>query len=201
VPVRDAELVPPPLDPHPEAARAPAPAEYPLGPPLIGALLRMPVDAVVARIMGDLHDAGFTDLVPARFVVLRYPGPHDRRPSELAAEAGMTKQAMNYLLGQMERLGYLTRDDDPDDQRSKRIHLTERGHAAARPIRQSVADIETELQRQLGPTQFDQLRQLLGQLNTTSFVRDFHQRPLRTTRRPKRPAGNRNASPTAEPST
>jgi hypothetical protein len=40
---------PPSLDPSPE---------YPLGPPLIGALLRMPMDAVVARILRDLHDAG-----------------------------------------------------------------------------------------------------------------------------------------------
>jgi hypothetical protein len=53
--------------------------------------------------------------------VLRYPGAEHRRPSELAADARMTKQAMNYLLGQMQRLGYLTRDDDPDDQRFKRV--------------------------------------------------------------------------------
>jgi len=150
--------------------------EYPLGPPLIGALLRMPIDAVVARILLDLHKAGFTDLVPAHFPVLRYPGPQKRRPSELAAEARMTRQAMNYLLGQMQRLGYLTRDDDPDDQRFKRVHLTARGHAAARAIRHSVAEIEAELEQELGPAPFDQLRQLLVQLNATSFVREFHRR-------------------------
>jgi DNA-binding MarR family transcriptional regulator len=161
--------------------------EYPLGPPLLGALLRMPAEAVVARILLDLHDAGFTDLVPAHFAVLRYPGPEDRRPSELAAEAGMTKQAINYLLGQMQRLGYLTRDDDPDDQRFKRIHLTERGHAAARAIRESVAEIEAELGQEFGPTQFDQLRQQLIQLNATSFVREFHQRPPGTNGRPRQP--------------
>lgn len=144
--------------------------EYPLGPPLIGALLRMPSDAVVARILRDLHDAGFTDLVPAHFAVLRYPGPQDRRPSELAAEAGMTKQAVNYLLGQMERLGYLTRDDDPEDQRFKRIRLTDRGHAAARAIRESVAGIEAELEQQLGPADFARLRELLVQLNASAFV-------------------------------
>jgi hypothetical protein len=37
---------------------------YPLGPPLIGALLRMPLDAVVARILARLHEAGLTELVP-----------------------------------------------------------------------------------------------------------------------------------------
>jgi len=130
----------------------------------------MPADAVVARILRDLHDAGFTDLVPAHFAVLRYPGPENRRPSELAAEAGMTKQAVNYLLGQMERLGYLTRDDDPEDQRFKRVHLTERGHAAAQAIRTSVAGIEKELEVQLGPAEFARLRELLHQLNATSFV-------------------------------
>jgi hypothetical protein len=93
---------------EPRGAYAARPLRYPLGPPLIGALLRMPLDAVVARILAGLHEAGFTDLVPAHFPVLRYPGPENRRPSELAAEARMTKQAMNYLLGQMQQLGYLT---------------------------------------------------------------------------------------------
>ena len=156
--------------------------EYPLGPPLIGALMRMPLDAVVARILDGLHSAGFTDLVPAHFAILRYPGPEDRRPSELAAEARMTKQAMNYLLGQMEQLGYLTRDDDPEDQRYKRIHLTERGHAAAGAIRETVAVIEVELEQELGAARFDQLRRLLIQLNATSFVREFHQQRPGTTR-------------------
>jgi DNA-binding MarR family transcriptional regulator len=175
--------------------------EYPLGPPLLGALMRMPLDAVLARILLDLHDAGFSDLVPAHLAVLRYPGPENRRPSELAAEAHMTKQAINYLLGQMQQLGYLTRDDDPQDQRFKRIHLTERGHAAARAIRESVAKIEAELEQQLGPAQLDQLRQLLIQLNGTSFVREFHQRPPRTTGRPRPPVDSIEASSTVDPPT
>jgi DNA-binding MarR family transcriptional regulator len=143
---------------------------YPLGPPLIGALLRIPADAVRARMIAGLHEAGFTDLVPAHLAVLRYPGPEDRRPSELAAEAGMTKQAMNYLLGQMQQLGYLIRDDHPDDQRSKRIRLTQRGHAVARTIRKTVAEVEAELEAQLGSARFDQLRELLIALNATEVV-------------------------------
>ena len=149
--------------------------------------MRMPVDAVFARILLDLHNAGFTDLVPAHLAVLRYPGPENRRPSELAAEARMTKQAMNYLLGQMQQLGYLTREEDPGDQRFKRVHLTERGLGAARAIRETVADIEAELEQELGPSQLDQLRRLLIQLNSTGFVREFHHRPPGTTGRPREP--------------
>jgi DNA-binding MarR family transcriptional regulator len=163
--------------------------EYSLGPPLLGALLRMPADAVVERILVDLRNAGFTDLVAAHFAVLRYPGPENRRPSELAAEARMSKQAMNYLLGQMQQLGYLTRDDDPADQRFKRVRLTKRGHAAAQAIRDIVAEIEAELEHELGPAQLNQLRQLLIQLNATRFVRDFHQQPAATAPRPRQPIG------------
>jgi hypothetical protein len=42
-----------------------------LGPPLIGALLRMPLEAVLARMLAGLHAAGFTDLAPAHLTVLR----------------------------------------------------------------------------------------------------------------------------------
>src|SRR5580692_10453760 len=93
----------------------------PPAPPLVGALLRMPTEAVHRRILKEAQTAGFEDFVPAHLAVLRYPGPDGRRPSELAAESGLTKQAMNYLLGQLEDLGYLVRRDDPDDQRSKRV--------------------------------------------------------------------------------
>lgn len=148
-------------------------AELPVGPPLIGALMRMPVDAVRARMLAGLHNAGFTDVVAAHFSVLRYPGPDDRRPSDLAAEAHMTRQAMNYLLGQLEQLGYLTRDADPDDHRSRRIHLTERGHAARRTMRDTVGQIEAEWEHELGPARFAQLRRLLIQINTTHIVREF----------------------------
>jgi DNA-binding MarR family transcriptional regulator len=144
--------------------------ENALGPPLIGALLRAPVDAIRARMLTGLHEAGFTDLVPAHFAVFRYPGPEHRRPSDCAAEAGMTKQAMNYLLGQLEQLGYLTRRDDSEDQRSKRIHLTERGYAAAQNIRQTVSRIEAELEQELGADEFAQLRRLLIRLNATETV-------------------------------
>ena len=143
-----------------------------MGPPLIGALMRMPLDAVYRRMLADLHDAGFTELVPAHFAVLRYPGPDDRRPSDLAAEVGMSKQAMNYLLGQLERSGYLIRDNDPDDRRSRRVRLTERGHAVSRTIRATVTDIEADLERELGREHVALLRELLTELNTSAFVRE-----------------------------
>jgi DNA-binding MarR family transcriptional regulator len=138
---------------------------------MIGALLRMPVDAVWARLLADLHAAGFTDLVPAHLSVLRWPGPQGQRPSDLAQAAGMTKQAMNYLLSQLEQLGYLERASDEQDQRSKRISLTKRGFDAATTIRATVREIERELKRELGAREFARLQELLVELNQTTLVR------------------------------
>jgi DNA-binding MarR family transcriptional regulator len=139
--------------------------------PLIGALLRRPTEVVHLRILREANEAGFTDLVTAHLAVLRYPGPNGRRPSELAAEVGATKQAMNYLLGQLEQLGYLERRDDPDDQRSKRVYLTRRGEALRTRIRRTVTTIEEELEAELGASSYAQLRRLLVRLNATDMVR------------------------------
>src|SRR5947209_1887178 len=115
--------------------------------------------------MAGLHERGFTNLVAAHVDVWRYPGPDNQRPSELATQTRMTKQALNYLLGQLEQLGYLIREADGNDQRFKRIRLTPRGQAATQAIYEIVQDVETEWARQLGPRKFAQLRGLLTQLH------------------------------------
>jgi len=115
--------------------------------------------------MAGLHERGFTNLVAAHVDVWRYPGPENQRPSELATQTRMTKQALNYLLGQLEQLGYLTRETDSNDQRSKRIRLTPKGRAATNAIYEIVQDVETDWEQQLGPRKFAQLRNLLTQLN------------------------------------
>jgi DNA-binding MarR family transcriptional regulator len=130
-------------------------------PPLIGALLRAPWEAVQRHMLERLHERGFADFDAAYLSVFQYPGPQDARPSELAARLRMSKQALNHLLGQLEKLDYLERRPDPDDLRSKRIALTARGNSAIHVIREAVAEIEASWAQQLGPKRLAQLRQLL----------------------------------------
>src|SRR5262245_39594968 len=135
------------------------------GPPLIGALLRGPGEAVQRHMLERLHERGFADLDAAHLSVFQYPGPQGARPTELAAGLRISKQALNYLLGELERLGYLERRPDPDDLRSKRVALTPRGIAAVGVIREAVGELEAAWSRELGPERFDQLRDLLLALN------------------------------------
>ena len=135
------------------------------GPPLIGALLRFPMEIVRRRMLDALHAAGFEELSMAHLGVLQYPGPDGQRPSDLAARLGMSKQAMNYLLGELEQGGYLERRPDLEDGRSRRIRLTQRGRELASVIRAAVSEVEREWCAVLGEARFAQLRALLTELN------------------------------------
>jgi DNA-binding MarR family transcriptional regulator len=140
----------------------------PFGPPMIGALLRLPWEAVQEHMLQRLHENGFTDFDASYLIVAQYPGPQGERPSDLAARLRISKQALNHLLGQLEHRGYLKRQPDPDDKRSKRIILTPRGTKAATIIREAVAEMEATWTQQLGRKRFNQLRTLLrdlGELN------------------------------------
>ncbi|HEV2922607.1 MAG TPA: MarR family transcriptional regulator [Solirubrobacteraceae bacterium] len=137
-------------------------------PPLIGALLRMPFEVVRERMLAGLHERGFSDLVAAHLDIFQYPGPENQRPLDLARHARMSKQAMNYLLGELERLGYITRLRDPDDQRFKRVHATERGQAAGHAMREIVLEVEADWEQRLGPAKVAKLRDLLKQLNVST---------------------------------
>ena len=137
----------------------------PLGPPLIGALLRLPWEAVQERMLERLHSQGFADFDASYLIVAQYPGPQGHRPADLAGRLRISKQALNHLLGQLERRGYLTREPDPEDGRSKRIRLTARGTRAGLVIREAVTEMEDAWAQQLGPKRFAQLRTLLQELN------------------------------------
>jgi DNA-binding MarR family transcriptional regulator len=141
------------------------PAKPDLGPPLLGALLRVPVEELRGRMLAALHENGFDDLIPAHLLVLRRPGPDGLRPIEIAEQAGMSKQALNYLLGQLEELGYLERVDDPDDRRSKRVRMTERGWGARKTMRAAVGAAEAEFVKAYGKRDLEALLDLLGRLN------------------------------------
>src|SRR5262245_56102948 len=137
----------------------------PFGPPLMGALLRIPWETVRRRMLERLHEQGFEDFDVAHLSVLLFPGPHGAKPTELAARLGASKQSINHLLGQLERMGYLERQDDPDDLRARRIHLTPRGKSAGLIMREAVKEIEQEWEARLGSKRMALLREMLRELS------------------------------------
>src|SRR5215472_18691648 len=111
---------------------------------LIGALLRVPAQAIHRRIITKLNAAGFEDLRLPHIAVFLFPGPDGVRPGTLAERAGISKQAMNQLLRSLEGLGYIVRSDAPDEGRARIIRLTKRGRAAYSKIHEILREIESE---------------------------------------------------------
>ena len=109
---------------------SPRPAPVATNEMLIGALLRVPAQAIHRRIIRELNAAGFEELRVPHMAVLQFPSPDGVRPGLLAERAGMSKQAMNQLLRSLEGLGYLARSDSPDEGRARIVRLTKRGRAA-----------------------------------------------------------------------
>ena len=138
---------------------------------LIGALLRIPAQAIQRRIINELNAAGFEGLTMPHMAVLQFPSPDGVRPGVLAERAGMSKQAVNRLLGSLEDLGYVVRSDAPDEGRARIVQFTKRGHAAYAKIHDILRDIEREWSAELGPKDFAKLKELLFRVWETPLVR------------------------------
>jgi DNA-binding MarR family transcriptional regulator len=132
--------------------------------PPIGALLRTQWEVVRSRQLEHLHAQGFDDITPQHIPVLQWPGPHEQRPSEIAALLRISKQARNNLLRDLERLDYVERRDDPNDGRSTLICATPRGERAMRVMHGAARSVEQEWAKQLGKKQAAELRASLTRL-------------------------------------
>jgi len=138
---------------------------------LIGALLRVPAQAIQQRIIKELNAVGFDELSMPHMAVLQFPGPDGVRPGTLAERAGMSKQAMNRLLGSLQDSGYLVRNDAPDEGRARVVRFTRRGHAAYAKIHDILRGIEHEWSAELGPQDFAQLKALLSRVWNSTLIR------------------------------
>ena len=135
--------------------------------PLLGALLRMPYQAMMAdAVEPGLTAAGYGDVRSAHFPVLQALTwcPAGLRASELAAHARITKQSMGYLVEHLEARGYIERTPDPTDGRAKVVRLTPRGWAAIETVRDAVREVEADWEGRIGVARVDQLRAILRDL-------------------------------------
>ncbi len=72
------------------------------------------------------------------------------RLTELAARAGMTKQAMGDLVTQCEAWGLVVRAPDPLDARARQVRFTPTGLAWLQAFRDAVAQAEAEFRAEVG---------------------------------------------------
>ena len=131
--------------------------------PFVGALLRMAYQITREYQLEALKEHGFGDLNQALLTVMVYPHPDGVRPGDLAERINMTRQATNYLLGQLEALGYIERRAQKGGTR-RLVFLTRRGWQSIDRHRAAVLELETQWAKAIGQKRFTDFKETLAQL-------------------------------------
>ena len=86
----------------------------------------------------------------AHIHITRHLALEGSRLTELAQQAGMSKQAMGDLVDQCEAWGLVARVADEQDGRARRIRFTPAGLAWLQAFREAVAQAEAEFRAEVG---------------------------------------------------
>jgi DNA-binding MarR family transcriptional regulator len=127
-------------------------------------MTRVVWQSVRQQIHAEVVAAGFEDLNPAHVAIFRFPTAEGMRPSDLADEMQITKQSVNELLGHLERQGYLVREPDPTDSRSRRIRLTDLGRQLEDVVVGAAARADRIAAELLGEDRFEEFLRTLSDL-------------------------------------
>jgi DNA-binding MarR family transcriptional regulator len=136
-------------------------------------LLRDARSAIEDAVRAELADNGFGDVTPAQSALLRNLGDDGSRPSELAAHANVTRQAITKLVDELEQLDLVRRDPDPDDGRGVIVRYTDRGRAGLALARKRMLALERAWAAQVGADRWAEVRSTLEIL----FGDDPHEDP------------------------
>lgn len=136
------------------------------------ALLGLAYMGLGHRIVDGVISAGFPQRPAHSAVFAHIDLAGGTRLTTLAARANITPQAMGELVDDLERLGYVLRQPDPEDRRAKRIVLTPRGVACVAAAIRTIAGIEADLKSLLGAAGLAALHDALSRIVSGAPVRD-----------------------------
>lgn len=99
--------------------------------------------------------------------------------SELAAQLGITQQAVSKSVAELARNGYV-QDVRTDDARVRKLRLSPRGRAAVQAVRSHRAELDAELSAATGATAYAHAKQvLLEALERLDALEAIRQRKVR----------------------
>ena len=115
--------------------------------------------------MAALRGAGFDDLTIAQCRIAQRLRPTGIRITDLAEQAGVTKQTAGTLIDELERSGYVERRPDPADARARLVVLSARGTKLCAAAAAEVTKIEEQWRDQFGVAAYQDLRKMLMSLS------------------------------------
>lgn len=131
------------------------------GPLPLPGLLGGAKQLVSTRLRQLLDEYGYPGVRGGHECVFRFLDTQGCRLTDLAARAGLSKQAVGEVVAEVERLGYVERTPAPEDGRVKIIRLTPRGKEAQDAAGRILDDIEREWAERFGADRIAAFRETL----------------------------------------
>ncbi len=108
-----------------------------------------------------LRDAGYPMIKAADAHVLRTMRMEGARITDMAEQAGISKQAMSKLVAAFAERGFVEWEDDPDDGRSRIVRATEAGRTLLAHGVRALRRAEDDITALIGGENTEMLRSLL----------------------------------------
>lgn len=112
-------------------------------------------------LQNSLKIAGLPALSRTKSMIMVNIADGITRPSDLARNIGITRQAIQQTLVEMEQGGLITLVPDPTDGRAKIIKFSRRGAGLGKAAFDAMDAIESELARRLGSKALSALKEVL----------------------------------------
>ncbi|OBJ82058.1 MarR family winged helix-turn-helix transcriptional regulator [Mycobacterium asiaticum] len=132
--------------------------------PTVPALMQLVAATGGPRLLGAFTAAGLDGIRPAQAVALVPLAGGGLHASDLADRLGVSRQAVAQAITALERGGYVIRESNPVDARTRIIELTPRGRHVLRVMRSSALALEKSWEQTLGSRRLAELRRALQDL-------------------------------------
>ena len=118
------------------------------------------VAADMLRLMPEVH----RDVRGSHGRILDMVDDEGSRPSDLAEGAWITKQAISKRIRELEELGWVSVEPDPNDRRATVVRRTPAGDEVRRAARGAIEAMEGEWASQVGAQRYATFRQVMAEL-------------------------------------
>lgn len=112
-------------------------------------------------LQNSMRKAGLPPLSRTKSMIMVNISDGITRPSDLARNIGISRQAIQQTLVEMEKSGLITLAPDPADGRAKIVKFSRRGTGIGKIAFDALDEIEAELTRRLGVRAVKQVKELL----------------------------------------
>src|SRR4029077_5782476 len=120
--------------------------------------------AVDAEVGSALADRGSPELSPGHAAAMLLVARRGPRLTELAARAGITKQAMMQVLDALEAEGFVRRQPGLRESRARVVRLPAKGVRGRAEARKAISAVDARVRRNLGGRSYDAMREALENL-------------------------------------